>query len=289
MAERLGSEQDMKSLAAKFKTALTSFTSSSSKFRILSTITPPADSNDTDAAVPQPNTLYVLDSSFNPPHRAHLQIALSALKHDGGSLPKRLLLLLAIQNADKAPKPAAFEQRLALMNAFANDLISASSSNAPKPIIDIAVTKYPYFADKAAAIDEDGTYPGVEQVHCTGYDTLIRILNPKYYPPEHTLKPVAPFLERHRLRVTYRASESDGGREEQDQYLEDLRSGKREHEGGKREWADKITMIEEEGLDEISSTNIRKACKSGDAQSMQSMLTPRVQSCVTGEKLYLES
>jgi hypothetical protein len=32
----------------------------------------------------------------------------------------------------------------------------------------------------------------LEQVHLTGYDTLIRIFNSKYYPPEHTLKPLRP-------------------------------------------------------------------------------------------------
>lgn len=55
-----------------------------------------------NAAAPA-KTLFVLDSSFNPPTKAHLNIALSSLQ-DASTGPleeKRLLLLLAIQNADK--------------------------------------------------------------------------------------------------------------------------------------------------------------------------------------------
>lgn len=55
-------------------------------------------------AEPIPRHLYVLDSSFNPPTKAHFHMALSALRHDAprdGLDVKRLLLLLAVRNADK--------------------------------------------------------------------------------------------------------------------------------------------------------------------------------------------
>lgn len=55
-----------------------------------------------NAAAP-PKTLFVLDSSFNPPTKAHLNIALSSFR-DASTGPleeKCLLLLLATQNADK--------------------------------------------------------------------------------------------------------------------------------------------------------------------------------------------
>lgn len=288
MASGDDTRTEMSTAATQFKAALASFASSPSKFRILSTITPPSTSKNYIARS-QSETLYVLDSSFNPPTRAHLKIALSALIQDPGHCPKRLLLLLAIQNADKAPKPAAFEQRLALMSIFANDLVSFVPKDSPKPIVDIAVTKWPYFADKARAIDEDGAYPRVEQVHCTGYDTLIRILNPRYYPPNHTLEPVAPFLEKHRLRVTYRVTDERVGKDEQDKYLEDLRSGRREQEGGRREWAEKIVMVEEEGLQDISSTNVRKACKESDENALTQLLTAGVKEWVLEAKLYTEN
>ena len=80
---------------AEWTSALDSFISSSSTFRVLHGLIPPG------AARAQARSRYVLDSSFNPPTRAHLRIATSAIQHDRGSSPKRLLLLLAIQNADK--------------------------------------------------------------------------------------------------------------------------------------------------------------------------------------------
>src|SRR5277367_460709 len=115
--------EDMNRQLSKFASALSSFASSSpDNFRILSSIPQHA---------PPPSTLYVLDSSFNPPTLAHLRIATSALSQDHGPAPKRLLLLLATQNADKAPKPASFEQRLVLMTIFANDLRKTYSSTFP--------------------------------------------------------------------------------------------------------------------------------------------------------------
>lgn len=52
-------------------------------------------------------TLFVLDSSFNPPTKAHLNIALSSFcdASTGPPQEKRLLLLLATQNADKGSQP----------------------------------------------------------------------------------------------------------------------------------------------------------------------------------------
>ncbi len=59
-----------------------------------------ADGSSSSSATPA-GTLYVLDSSFNPPTRAHFDMAVSALEHDRGAAPKRLILLLATRNADK--------------------------------------------------------------------------------------------------------------------------------------------------------------------------------------------
>ncbi|RFU36174.1 hypothetical protein B7463_g154, partial [Scytalidium lignicola] len=221
----------------KYGSALKAFASSTSKFLILKSIpeaTSPSDRK-TDA-------LYILDSSFNPPTLAHLRIATSAILHDEKCPPssnKRLLLLLATQNADKAPKPASFDQRLTMMDIFATDLLnelkqsqSQSQSSGPSPSpppklgIDIGVTTLPYFVGKATEIASSGLYPAsTPQVHLTGYDTLVRILDPKYYPPTHDLSILGPFLEKHRLRVTYRADDSWGSRLEQDEYLKGILGG----------------------------------------------------------------
>jgi nicotinamide-nucleotide adenylyltransferase len=289
-------QSDMRRQVTKFAAALSSFSSSADNFRILASI--PQNS-------PPPSTLYVLDSSFNPPTLAHLRIATSALSQDHGRTPKRLLLLLATQNADKAPKPASFEQRLTLMTIFANDLrgayISTSSARSrsssteeaveDQPAIDIGVTKHPIFVDKASAIEASGFYPpDTTQVHLTGYDTLIRILNPKYYPPTHTLAPLEPFLSKHRLRVTYRTDDDWGGRAEQEAYLKALADGERDAEGGRRDWAGRIELVEgrREGEEVVSSTRVREAVKSGDGDILRKLVSEGVADWVLQERLYAD-
>lgn len=96
-----------------------------------------------DLSLPPPKTLFILDSSFNPPSIAHAALAQSAFLDDCNSssssssqpsqpsqqqqkkeyeFPHRLLLLFAVTNADKIAAPASFEHRLAMMTCFARDL-----------------------------------------------------------------------------------------------------------------------------------------------------------------------
>jgi nicotinamide-nucleotide adenylyltransferase len=271
---------------------------------------------------------------------------LTALREDKGSAPKRLLLLLATQNADKAPKPAAFEQRLVMMRLLAQDIrqelekeagateeqqppddASSQDHNAKRgtggheshspaiPAIDIAVTIHPMFIHKSLAIAQSGSYsaspppssedssspptPSCEQVHIIGYDTLIRLLDTRYYPPEHTLAPLIPFMAAHRLRVTYRrpdpSSEAErkwGSREVQHGYLNDLAEGKREDEGGQRVWAVRgvwavgLTVGAGGGGGVVSSTRARKAAKAGDEGLLRGLVCGGVADWIVKEKLY---
>jgi nicotinamide-nucleotide adenylyltransferase len=282
----------MRQSLSKYASALVSFTSSTSNFRILHSVS--------QTTLPPPKTLYVLDSSFNPPTLAHLRIATSALLHDTqpSPSPKRLLLLLATQNADKAPKPAAFHQRLLMMQIFASDLLDSLSQS---PVateqrvgVDIGVTKLPYFIDKAVAISESGSYPpSTQQVHLTGFDTLIRILDPKYYPPEKKLGALDAFLAQHRLRVAYRTGDQWGGKSAQDEYLEELEKGGREKDGGKREWVTegRIVMCDgrQDGEETVSSTRVREAVKRGDRELLGKLVTSRVAEWILERGLYLEN
>lgn len=271
-----------------YRTALHTFASSPSNFQILKSLP-------SSLPPPPPKTLYILDSSFNPPTLAHLRIAKTALLSDPipSPTPKRLLLLLATQNADKAPKPAAFEQRLVMMEIFASSLLSETEQKIEGFGIDIGVTKLPYFADKAKSIEESGLYPGsTQQVHLLGYDTLTRLLSTKYYPPTHTLQPLHPFLEKHRLLVTYRADDDWGTRAEQDEYLKDIEEGRRDGDGAKREWVGegRIRMVEgrKDGEEIISSTRVREAAKKGDREALEKLVTKGVGDWVLGERLYLD-
>lgn len=279
-------------LRDNYRTALRRFISSSKAFEVLNTVNvnPTSEATSTCAT---PNVLYVLDSSFNPPTVAHLGIAGSAFL-ENPSPSSRLLLLLATQNADKPSKPAPFEDRLAMMEVFARDLLSylttkatgcvstpaglSSESSLILPQVDIGVTKKPYFVDKAVEIEASGVYPNLPgQVHLIGYDTLIRIFNSKYYPPDYTLAPLVPFLAQHRLRVTVRPDDEWGGTDDQLAFLHNVARGGLGHEGGRSEWAQRIQFVEgkKPGELSVSSTKAREIAKARVNLHVLELLVPR--------------
>jgi nicotinamide-nucleotide adenylyltransferase len=221
-------------------------------------------------------------------------------------------LLFSTHNADKAPSPASFVQRIALMTALAEDLsrslkssVASSAqlgdSNDPANIsIDIGLTKEPYYSDKSIAIanTEPLFYPSKPiHVHLVGYDTLIRFCNPKYYqdykPPLSALKPF--FEAGHKLRVTQRpyvpndkSSAEFGTVEEQQRYLKGLQDGDLEKEGLLKSWAERIDMVEGgEGVG-ISSTRVRNAAKEGNWDEVGRLCTEEVSAWVQSQKLYKE-
>lgn len=311
-------------LLQRLQTSLRQFQSSGKAFQLVNPST--ASPSTTPRRC---RTLIVLDSSFNPPTIAHMQMATSALQDlraqrdivatlKGGEAAEharryggheddgvRLLLLLAVNNADKEPKPASFEQRLLLMRYFAGDIQRAwraarpSQQQAPAQEqshesheshesqdedelpVDIGLTTHPYFHEKSAAIVSSSEYdfssspaattPATEQIFLAGYDTLIRIFNPKYYcsPADQTPMQTAldPFFARSRLRITMRTDADWGGHAEQLRYVERLVSGDElDRVGGRREWAKRVEMVEategkerDKSLVAVSSTQARTA------------------------------
>ena len=273
-----------------FLPKLQAFISSSTQFEVLHTLPKPRPftSNRNERPV-----LYILDSSFNPPTKAHYRIASSALASHHSKSGKRLLLLLAIQNADKAPKPESFEQRLAMMTAFAQEFLDSTSPDVliDDPLtVDIGVTKLPYFTDKSTAIAESIETGGrpMEQVHLIGFDTVKRILDPKYYPPEHNLKSLASLFQNHRFRCTYRTDEDYGSKLEQDAYINDLASGKRDKEGADSKWAQRIELVEgrREGEEIVSSTKVREVLAQKDQKKLRTLCTSGVADWVWFQDLY---
>lgn len=327
-----------KSLIDFFSRALSSFQSSGSKFQVICTVPAQSTRHSNDQLpnpIPphtRPRALIVLDSSFNPPTIAHLRMATSALrdvtKADGasGMGTVRLLLLLAVNNADKAPKPAPFDQRLALMWAFAKDIhdhiseqeVGQGKLEHPSDHeegglnIDVALTTQPYFHEKSAAIAQSDFYStpqsdrreDMEQVILAGYDTLIRILDPKYYGPPTSAaqvitsdnttpiqKALGPFFSRARLRVTLRTDDEWGGREDQLAYLQGIATGEGLSKiGGSKEWGRRIDVVEgrKVGDDIVSSTYARDAAKSRDWERLGKMVSPEVRAWIEGEGLYAE-
>ncbi|KAL9004871.1 MAG: hypothetical protein Q9188_002332 [Gyalolechia gomerana] len=282
-------------LLPSFQASLKSFPPSSSSFKVLHTILPPST---LPSSGKRPKTLHVLDSSFNPPTLAHLRIALTALRSNATE-PQRLLLLLATQNADKTPRPASFEQRLVMMALFAQDILNEyytsgwSSTTEDALAVDVGITKKPYFHDKAISIEESGYYADAktgeqpQQVHLLGFDSLIRLLDTTYYPPAHTLEPVNALFERHRIRVTRRTEDDDkwGSKAQQDRYWEALAKGDRETEGGQKEWAERIEMVEGEG-EAVSSTRVREFAGKGEWGNVEKLVSHSVRGWIESEDLY---
>ncbi|EPE36894.1 Nucleotidylyl transferase [Glarea lozoyensis ATCC 20868] len=312
-----------------YRSLLSSFAASKSTFKVLASVpsdissSPTSSSKASGVLKTPPKTLHVLDSSFNPPTLAHLRIALSSLTSTTNttkpnSSPRRLVLLLATQNADKAPKPAPFEERLCMMEIFAQEVLSKiySESQAEDINVDIAVTKYPYFVDKAKDMEVAEIYAResgevAEQVHLIGYDTIIRLLSPKYYPPKHNLESLVPFLEKHRLEVTYRTDDSWGGKDEQDNFLSNLREGRMKvvdgmaatpalgesledgslsRIGGRTEWfgEGKCVMFEgrKEGEETVSSTKVREAAQRKDREALEKLVTKGISRFILERELY---
>ncbi|KAF7544997.1 hypothetical protein G7046_g9661 [Stylonectria norvegica] len=117
-----------KALVDFFSRSLAAFQSSPDAFRVLCTL-PHRQATPAPRRVASPlNNLVVLDSSFNPPTTAHASMAQEALEAIDGGVSPRLVLLLAVNNADKAHKPASFPVRLGMMEAFGRELLEQAST-----------------------------------------------------------------------------------------------------------------------------------------------------------------
>ncbi|QGI58104.1 hypothetical protein CEK27_000229 [Fusarium fujikuroi] len=255
---------EARSLVASFSRALTSFQSSQDSFRILCTL--PHTSN-----VPAPRrpthplqNLVILDSSFNPPTLAHASMARSALRLEG---EKRLMLLLSVNNADKAPKPASFPIRLSMMEAMGRELLDEGVE------IDVAVTTMPFFHDKAKAVSESGFYA----THDGGQPVQT------FLAGEGIQNALGPFFEKCKVRVTTRPDETWGGVDEQRAWL--MKERVRDV-GSNEAWVERVEMVEgREGDGDVSSSRVREVVKGGKG-SLDGLVGDEVRGWIEREALY---
>jgi len=113
-----------------------------------------------------PSKIAVLSASFNPPTLAHLRMA--ELAHVDLGYPE-VVLELAIANVDKAVTDAPLHERLMMMRAVAES----------RPWLSVAVATHGRFLDKMTALRE--YFPTADVCFIVGYDTLVRVFDPKYY------------------------------------------------------------------------------------------------------------
>lgn len=200
----------------------------------------------------------VLDSSFNPPHQAHLSLAssqpiLARTKGAQGSSRRHYpahLLLYSSSNADKPsdkPGDAKPLERLQMMYLLAKELEEKlSQEGIDQPSVAVGIVEPPLMKDKsrlihqwfqqqhstAMANDSSSTSLARPRLHwVVGWDTIIRFFALKYYPsPEDFSKACDIFFDEEQTtfvcarRDTGATDGSTGGedqssRKEEDDFL----------------------------------------------------------------------
>lgn len=207
--------------------------------------------------------LLVLDSSFNPPHSAHHNLIKRAMKHyHGRSL--HVLLLLSVNNADKSPKPATFDKRMEMMCLMANILEKENVSTS------VAITTYAKFVDKDNVLRREFFNTGLIS-YLVGFDTIVRILDPKYYLPQSLSDALGEFM--HSTNFFCLTRNSDQEIEKQVRYCSDISRGLYEPTIP-RAWGKKIQIeLNDEKYNSICSSHIRDLVLNGcTAEALEGQL-----------------
>jgi len=141
-----------------------------------------------DGPEPLGGSIAVLPSAFNPPTSAHLALLDVALEADGIS---SAAALLSTKNVDKALHGASLVQRVEMLLAL----------KASRASLAVLVTNAPRIADQALALRT--AHPGARFDFVVGFDTLVRLFEPRYYDAMD--EQLATFFSHHRVLATNRA------------------------------------------------------------------------------------
>lgn len=129
----------------------------------------------------------VLPSAFNPPTEAHLRLLDLALDDEDVSAASALL---STRNVDKGLYGAGLLDRIGMLLALrrAGEDVAVLASNAAR------------ISDQAHALREE--HPGIGFDFIVGYDTLVRVFDPRYY--DDMVRELERFFAHHRLFVANR-------------------------------------------------------------------------------------
>lgn len=272
---------------ANLAKALEEFLASKSNFRIVysSVASSPLANLST-------RRILILDSSFNPPHLAHYALAKEALKfkYDGQTTPKSelsLLLLLSVKNADKVlVGPAALDHRLNMMYLMAQYLQHNLDVH-----VSIGLTSHAKFVDKSVSIIDylkeyfASDFHSMRLTFVVGFDTLVRILDPKYYLPDKLLDLLFEFMSTTDLFCLTR-SENVELYQEQVDYFRKLRHG--HIENIPQAWAKNVHVMsvdeDRDSVGLISSTLVRAAFASGITDNVP--VIPEIKKYIEENRLY---
>ncbi|CAI4056396.1 hypothetical protein SKDZ_03G0240 [Saccharomyces kudriavzevii ZP591] len=220
--------------------------------------------------------LFVLDSSFNPPHLAHFQLLSQAIKNFKlNNTQSHILLLLAVNNADKLPIPASFPHRLEMMCLFANYL----EEKLPQSVVSVGLTVFSKFIDKDNVLHEQFTQGYNTNIgYLVGFDTIARIFDQKYYHPLKISDVMESFMSKCQLYCLVR-DHCHLDAESQLKYASDILAGKYEPVIPK-EWGSRVHVMQNHypSLRNVSSSEIRKKLKAGQVEKLRDELP----SCIYG-------
>ncbi|CAR29051.1 hypothetical protein ZYGR_0W00790 [Zygosaccharomyces rouxii] len=214
-----------------------------------------------------PKLLLVLDSSFNPPHSAHQNLVDRAVRHYKNQ-SFHVLLLLSVNNADKAPKPATFDKRMEMMCLMADNLQTKNISTS------VGITTSAKFVDKDRIIREHFSSRGLIS-YLVGFDTIVRILDPKYYLPQSLSEALKEFMASTNFFCLTRNSGPE--LDKQMRYCSDISQGLYEPTIP-RKWGNKIQLeVNDEKYASVCSSNIREAVLNDcTTEDLQDQLPPSI-------------
>ncbi|ORX37956.1 hypothetical protein BD324DRAFT_563689, partial [Kockovaella imperatae] len=230
----------------------------------------------------------ILDSSFNPPHNAHLALASEpfpprSVSEDLPSAYTHRLLVFSTTNVDKKPASGdpTLEQRVEMIKMLASN-VGGPESKSPAAV---GLINEPTFVGKSRIIHSYLLTRGFkERPHLTfivGTDTLTRFFDPRYYgavPGGMNQALDRFFVEEGSSLVCGRRK----GEEEVEAALlkrEEIRQ--RVDNGQVRFFADGS-----EDWAGVSSTDVRKAVQRGDWDGVDRLVTPEIAAYIKDQRLY---
>ncbi|KAF7727982.1 hypothetical protein EC973_006747 [Apophysomyces ossiformis] len=218
--------------------------------------------------------LLVLDSSFNPPTKAHAALLTTAISQYPPDHFDASLLLFSLRNVDKKLTGSTSLQRAQMMELMARQL-QTKESQALRTIA-VGLTSHGRFVDKAVHINKyfQQHFPTLqlEMYFLMGYDTVTRLFNPMYY--SETLEmALDPFFKQ-----CYLVCADRGGFDSSE--VEEFWAGP------VKAYADKIKRVSlGESLASLSSTAARSAVKND--QNLDNLLDKDILDFIHEEQIYL--
>ncbi|KAJ6624074.1 hypothetical protein B0H10DRAFT_2008396 [Mycena sp. CBHHK59/15] len=240
--------------------------------------------------VQRPLQISILDSSFNPPTSSHLALANAPRPSTGdtdGEYDAKIFLL-SVRNADKSLKPsdASYVQRLEMMLLLAQDSITHDSS---EQRVAIAIIDEPIFRLSALQAGVTPlTPPRPQLTFMLGFDTLERVLSPRYYGASPT-DPEAQSKMFSSLHNFFSA-EYDNSRVVCARRASSLSSEAATLALAERFLSEKYIVLIDIGEDEqtYSSTAVRDAIGRRDDHGWKKMVSPGVREYITKQRLYVD-